>query len=386
MENSIMIKYLIYATPIINKDLPYGLCPIVEELPYDNSIYLFTDETKEEVSEKGYQAFVEEYLSVVLGFKLCLIKEAAAGHTGSVDFLGVDENGKLFLIEVKKEYHEARSKFDVVFQSVKYFIDPQSIRKVLFGKGGQSFMSEVGNKFIDKFPEKKNNINDVQDNINKNLEAHAINVLIVIDRATPQLISTAYTLFLRHTQSECRVLEMTPVKISGNTYLYYRKYFSSDDWADASSPDNRSPHLEKIVRLNNIDNSEIRNIIDVFIQSLQKDERYSFKWNTDSIPYFSLYYKPDKGQPKSLGIQFYTEDWDYGPKNVGNIKSGSILFVSQASCNTFLKEENYHFNELSYKAEKNIWYYFVLMPEDIVRIGVDGLEKLVKSFRKEIIP
>ena len=92
--------------------------------------YVFRSET----GERAYQDFVEKNIGRVLGLDLFLIKECPAGRGGRVDFLGISDEGLIFLIEVKCQYDQ-RATFDVIFQSMKYYLDRQTIFEYLFDLG-----------------------------------------------------------------------------------------------------------------------------------------------------------------------------------------------------------------------------------------------------------
>ena len=81
-----------------------------------NTLYYFNSEIK----ENGFQDFVEEYITTALGFELFLIKESPRVN-GEVDFIGFDEESRIFLIEVKCHY-DSRAKFNVIFQGIKYCV------------------------------------------------------------------------------------------------------------------------------------------------------------------------------------------------------------------------------------------------------------------------
>jgi hypothetical protein len=387
-----MIKYLVYNSSKIGNNLEdepmVGIIPISEKdcIPDEDGYYFFSDETTDKEDIKGYQAFVHKYLHAVLGFNLYLKKETKAGHTGSVDYLGIKEDGKIFLIEVKR-IQDSRANFNVVFQAIKYFIDPFSIRDELFfiSERKWTLKEDIAKNIRKTFP--NIDLKIIQKSILNNLEVNSANVIIVIDHAPPQLIATAYTNILRHTKSECRILEMAPLRLSNKNYLYYRKYFSNNDWVDVNNQDNRSEHLVKDGRFNKIASPNIKSLFESIVSMFEND-KYLFKWNTENIPYFTLYSKKSKGKYSTLYIQFYTSDYDQ--KGMRKIDCGSIVFNYSKPVDALLKnsnslkKNNLIINQESYVVPKsnNKWFYFILTYADLEKIGVSTFKTFVEEFEK----
>ena len=362
------------------------------------SFFLFTDETKKDT---GFQAFVKNHISDVLGFELCLLKEVPAGHTGAVDYLGLDISGKIFLIEVKKQYHdEQRAKFDVIFQAVKYFRDPKNLFDSLFQRKPMVYAKESNPKFeisltgevekelIKSFPSKDGkaqiDFEQIGKRILNNLEGQCINVIIVVDKATPHLIGTANSLLLKEINSECRVIEMTLVKIAGQEYIYYRKYFTSTEWVDVNNPDNTQPELEEDQRLDQIKDTEIRGIFKEVVAACSKPNFY-FSWNTANTSYFSTYAMGPNSKYVTLGVEFYTQQSRHAPSSDENILIGSIRFDSSFELQGFIDRHSLQVEVKHWPSptQPGVNYHsFTLNPEDVRRLGSNEIVKLLNDYRK----
>lgn len=287
-------------------------------------LYEFTDEISPEV---GYQEFVAKHFSQALGTRVALCKEVSAGRSGSIDFIGIDAEGRVFFIEVKR-LRDARSPYHVIFQSLRYQLDLCSVHDDLFEqtKMKTKWLKELAGQLqIDD-----GEANTIAERARKNILERLVNPIIVIDQAPPQLIASAYSMVLRSINSEIRVVELTVLECREKRYLWYRKFFSNDNWVGNTCTDNRLPteYVTLESKLEDISDVGLKAVIGRIAERLSVPDpaksvqgftlvrkRVYLTWGTDGIFAVGMYKKlstrpagsawivlacPDKGVPNSV--------------------------------------------------------------------------------------
>ena len=338
-------------------------------------VFLFKSET-----EKGYgfQDFVEKNIGEVLGLKLCLFKEFPAGQGGSMDFLGIDDHGLIFLIEVKCEY-DMRAKSVVIFQTFKYYLTPNDIYEKLFVSGKEvTLKPKYDDELRKTFP--KTNVNQLTKQISANLSANRVNPIIVIDKATPQLISAAHTLVFRNTKAEFRIVEMSRATIAGSSYVFAKKYFTTNEWVSINIEDNRQPHLDQETRLKEMKDDMRRRAFESIITTLQSRKDLSFQWNTESMSYFNLLLRTPGQRTMTLGVYFYTRDHKHKPSGEKLIE-GSIEFSALFDIAEVISKFNLQVKQKNWKSEKMTGYSFILVPEVVKELGPEKICDVIECFK-----
>lgn len=343
-----------------------------------NYFYLFESETEDKI---GYQSFVEKHIGDILNVNLYLFKESSAGHGGSIDYLGIDDEGRIFLIEVKCHY-DTRAKFDVIFQTLKYYLDPQSIAKSIFiSNPNISFKENIQTNIKTRFNLNQDGIESLASQAYNNLKENHLNPIIVTDKATPQLISSAYSLVLRNTGSEFRVVELTKVLINGVNYIYSRKYFTNDDWVSVRNTNNRTPHTTKDERVNRIQKTEIKNIFKEVIASIDSHPDLSISWNSPNTNFFNLLYKPAGYRQFALGVEFYTSNHHHRTSDE-HIHSGSIRFTGYFDLKKFVSDNSVRIDIKQWESAKHITNYFIINPDDVILLGSSKIIDLIIQFKE----
>ncbi|MFC1670047.1 hypothetical protein ACFL20_06600 [Spirochaetota bacterium] len=366
---------------IVDKNSPIS---IFNETSKDNNVFIFESEIDK---KHGYQLFVENHICDILDLNLCLFKEASAGRGGSVDYLAVDDEGRIFLIEVKCSY-DNRAKFDVVFQTLKYYLDPNTISQELLDVNKKVTLkdNESTENIINTFKLNTKNIDSFAQKIYENLKGNHINPVIVVDKVTPQLIATAYSILMRNTGSECKVIELNQMKIDGTKYTYSRKYATTDDWVSVGNTNNRTPHLTCEERLNRFKNSELKNFYFEVVKKMESLKSYSFSWNSPAMPDFNILFKQPGKRKITIRTKIYTDDFSHDPSNE-RIKAGSMRFSGKSKSpgsyelKDFLKDHNLDYNAKSWESSKHINNYFIIPPEDILSFKPSDIVELIKSYK-----
>jgi hypothetical protein len=196
-----------------------------------------------EIKKNGLQDLVEDHLDCLLDRRpLCILKESPAVHGGSVDFLAFDNEGHVFLVEVKRA-EDQRAKFDVIFQVLKYHCRPAEILQKL-SSSERDFESELARQLgLSRLEASK-----LAARARANIERRLMNPVIIIDEASYQLIAHAYSIVLREINGELRVIEVNVQHIRDGVddtttkdFVYIRRYFSNDDWIGNDIRNNRQP-------------------------------------------------------------------------------------------------------------------------------------------------
>lgn len=206
-----------------------------------NETYVCTNEISDSKGDKdGFHDLIEEHLDYLLGSgPLCIFKEFSSGHGGKVDFLAINRDGLVFLIEVKRA-KDQRAKFDVIFQVLKYHCFPTEILQDL-----RELKLEV--KLKEVFGLSQDEVVSVAERTRANIEHRLMNPVIIVDEASYPLIAHAYSLALRDIEGELRVIEVNVQKIqaidqaASGELLYIRKFFSNDIWIGNKCRNNRKP-------------------------------------------------------------------------------------------------------------------------------------------------
>jgi len=204
-----------------------------------DSYFLFDVETRSD-TEGSFHHLVERYFFEVLGFPVALFHEVGV-RGGSVDFAGIDGEGLVFIIEVKR-FKDQRTSYDVNFQVLKYDLDPAGIRSYFFDNEG-SVKKEKAAAIQNQLGVNDEQLKEIVKKVEYNLKNQLINPIIVVDKAPIQLLSTAYSIVLRKIRSEVRVVEMSLIEVDGVSRLWIRKYFSNNEWVGNKCKNNRNPTL-----------------------------------------------------------------------------------------------------------------------------------------------
>jgi hypothetical protein len=248
-----------------------GLCPNAQSNIHllqpgegrRNETFVCLNEVGDSEGERnGFQHLVEDHLEYLLDVgPLCIFKEFPCGHGGSVDFLAVNRDGLVFLVEVKRA-KDQRAKFDVVFQVLKYHCFPAEILQQLAEPTLESKLKGVLKLSGDGAAA-------VAERARTNIEKRLMNPVIIVDEASYPLIAHAYSLALRDIDGELRVIEMNVQSIRpGNDekamdLLYVRKYCSSDAWIGNECSNNRKPtqYTSYEEKLSEIPDGKVRDIV-----------------------------------------------------------------------------------------------------------------------------
>jgi len=206
-----------------------------------NETFICTNEISvSKVERAGFQDLVEDHLEYLLATDpLCVFKEFPCGHGGAVDFLAINGDGLVFLIEVKRA-RDQRAKFDVVFQVLKYHCFPAEILQRL----REPFLES---KIREAFGLSQDKAVAVANRARTNIENRLMNPVIIVDEASYPIIAHAYSLALREIEGEMRVIEMNVQQIriaeraEAFDLLYVRRYFSNDRWIGNACLNNRKP-------------------------------------------------------------------------------------------------------------------------------------------------
>lgn len=191
-------------------------------------------------SRNGLQHLVEDHLEYLLDVgPLCVFKEFPCGNGGAVDFLAINGDGLVFLVEVKRA-KDQRAKFDVVFQVLKYHCFPAEILQQLTAPYLESKLKDSLNLSDDV-------AGSVAERARTNIIERLMNPIIIVDEASYPLIAHAYSLALRDIDGELRVFEINiqSVRCAGAStatdLVYVRKYCSNDSWIGNECSNNRKP-------------------------------------------------------------------------------------------------------------------------------------------------
>lgn len=213
-------------------------------------------------SNNGLQRLVHSNLDYLLNAgHLCVFKEFPCGNGGSVDFLAINERGLVFLIEVKRAQDE-RSKYDVIFQVLRYHCAPSEILQQLHKCSVLLRMQEA-------FGLKPADVQSIAERAFRNIERRLMNPVVIIDEASYPLIAYAFSIALRDIAGEMRVIEINVQRIKGGgiveplDFLFVRRYYSTDKWIGNSCKDNRTvtDYLPFDVKLKEINNNVIEKML-----------------------------------------------------------------------------------------------------------------------------
>jgi hypothetical protein len=213
-------------------------------------------------SLNGLQHLVHTHLEYLLDMgPLCVFKECPCGNGGSVDFLAINREGLVFLIEVKRA-KDQRAKFDVIFQVLKYHCFPADILHFLASPRLESELKR-------QLKLTKPNADSVAERVRVNIERRLMNPVVIVDEASYPLIAHAYSLALRDIQGELRVFELNiqRIRLSASTkevdMVYVRKYRSNDWWIGNECSNNRqpTPYSSLDEKLNEIPDKRIMRIV-----------------------------------------------------------------------------------------------------------------------------
>lgn len=211
----------------------------------------------------GFQDLVEDHLNYLLNSgPLCIFKEFPCGHGGSIDFLAINGDGLVFLVEVKRA-RDQRAKFDVVFQVLKYHCFPAEILQQLHEPVHESKLAAFGLS-QDKAA--------VAERARKNIERRLMNPVIIVDEASYPLLAHAYSLALRDIEGELRVIEVNVQRIhaadqtTASDLLYVRRYFSNDTWIGNENLNNRTEYISLDESLQRIPDESIRQMVRLLIK------------------------------------------------------------------------------------------------------------------------
>jgi hypothetical protein len=147
---------------------------------------VFTAEVPTKTKELSMHEYIILNREKIFGRYLWLVYEKGVTE-GSIDFVGYDEDGNVYIIEVKRnEISDTRNRGEVVAQIIKYVLDLSalSIKK-----------EDLMKKLVEKIPYKDIPINETAfpehliDKIEKNLQNNTVNTFIITENANDQLLS-----------------------------------------------------------------------------------------------------------------------------------------------------------------------------------------------------
>ncbi len=243
-----------------------------------NTTFTFSSEVSPfSVRDKvnSLQGFVEIHLQTLLNVPdLCVWKEFPC-RGGFVDFLAFDKRGRVFLIEVKRSV-DFRSKYDVLFQVLKYVHGSHKIAATLFKPDG-TFSEETTRRIPQSWLREDENLARLATRLRSNIERQLINPVIAIDEASRPLIEHVSSIVLRTGGAELRVVEINLQRIISHEnyksydYLYIKWHRTSDDWIGSPERENRTQHDPIANRLAEVVREPILSMIRHLLDTLNSE-------------------------------------------------------------------------------------------------------------------
>lgn len=251
---------------------------------------VFTAEVPTKTKELSMHEYIIRNREKIFGRYLWLVYEKGVTE-GSIDFVGYDENGNIYVIEVKRnEDADERNRGEVVAQIIKYVYDLSA----LFNK------EELRNDLAQHIPYKDTPINEkpfpeqIIDKIEKNLQNKTVNAYIVTENANDQLLSAVLFVSYGSKFHKISVVELKRFSIEKENYCITRVFNSHAIYS------NTRPHdadLEN--KLAALKNQKLKNMVRVW------DDKWGVNPLTVSIPEFVTFQYDNR---RSMNTFLYLKD------------------------------------------------------------------------------
>ena len=252
---------------------------------------------KNEMPNKNLDFNMHDYLiknrEIIFEQNLYLINELSLGHESFIDFIGFNEDGAIFLIEVKRA-NDSRNRQEVISQIGKYAMDSLSIKSIL--QDENKFIEIISNPRLNnkKFPRK------IFSKIENNLNQNCFNLFLLTEEATDEVLSSSYFLSFGSRFQKITIIELQRTTINDEYYCFIRKF--NDNGIVSTTRKEKYDLNQKLDLIKNIKiKTEIQKQINKWFDlgfsieplSVATSEYFTFEWK--------------KGQ--SIKAQFYISDY-----------------------------------------------------------------------------
>ena len=187
----------------------------LQEIP--SEVELFSIEVSE-VDPVNMHNYVVDQREVIFGNYVYLMHEADV-ESGSIDFVGFDKEGHVYIIEVKRKA-DSRNRQEVIAQVLKYLMDTSNLQRLF-----DNYEERIADPFC------KNKIaadsTELQQAIKKaqaNIKAHQINAFVVTEDAHDQLLATTSFVSFGDRNRKITAIEVRRMTINNQMYCFIRRF------------------------------------------------------------------------------------------------------------------------------------------------------------------
>lgn len=184
----------------------------------ESQVCLFKCETLDKSTSWNMHKYIIDHREIIFGTYLWLTHEFKVRSGYSIDFVGFDQDGAVYVIEVKRK-EDSRNRQEVISQILKYGIASSDLKSILDKFQNINKNHQCHNKNLED-----EDIERLKERIRTNINGDFINVFIVTEDANDDLLATAFYVSFGPKFREISVVEIKRMTIDGQLYCFLRKF------------------------------------------------------------------------------------------------------------------------------------------------------------------